>query len=106
MFVGSFSATQGAGHDFFRLADSTFRSQFVFDAGEGNDRVEVYGKVRFEKPAAFAMAGGDDTVVVASTASITNFSTVNWNGGLGFDTIVDAPANYSNPALVSYVSFP
>jgi hypothetical protein len=106
MFVGSFSANMGAGNDFFRLADTTFRSQFVFNAGEGNDRMEVYGKVRFEKPAFIAMAGGDDAVVVAATASINNFSTVNWNGGLGFDTIVDAPANYTQPALVSYVSFP
>jgi hypothetical protein len=68
--------------------------------------VEVYGKVRFEKPASFVMAGGDDTVVVAATASINNFSTVNWDGGFGFDSIVDAPANYTQPALVSYVSFP
>jgi hypothetical protein len=106
LFVGSFSADLGLGNDFFRLADTTFRSEVSVNAGDGHDRVEIYGKLRFDKPAFFALGGGDDTVVVASTASIANASTVNWDGGFGFDTIVDAPANYTQPVLVSYVNFP
>jgi hypothetical protein len=105
-FVGAFSANLGAGDDFFRLADSIFRSEFSFHGGDGNDRVEIHGKVQFQKPAAFLLGNGNDTVIVASTASIANSSTVHWDGGLGFDTIIDAPANYLQPALVSYAGFP
>ncbi len=104
-FVGAFSAFTGNGHDSFRLSDATFRDYFTFHAGEGNDRVDVYGKVRFLRPAAFALGGGVDTAFVAASASIDNAANVSWDGGLGFDTMVDAPGNYTNPALVSHVNF-
>jgi hypothetical protein len=105
-FVGSFSAFMGNGNDKFRLGDSAFHDYFNFHAGEGQDRVDVYGKVRFQRPATFALGGGDDQAEVAATAFIDNASSVVWDGGFGFDSMLDAAGNYNQPALVSHFNFP
>lgn len=104
-FVGSFSALTGNGHDRFRLVDTAFGDFFLFHAGEGNDRVDVFGKVMFQQPATLSLGGGDDIAVVDAAASIDNAANLTWDGGLGFDTLVDAPGNYTNPALVARVNF-
>jgi hypothetical protein len=105
-FGGSFSADMGDGNDAFRLSDTVFRDLFTFQAGWGNDKVDLLGKIQFLKPATFQMGMGDDTVAVAATASINNAANLTFDGGLGFDSIADAPGNYTNPALVTRVSFP
>ena len=107
----------GSGSDTFTVDNSIFHGAVRLRTGSGSDLVQIerHGDAlrpptRFHQPVSTLLGTGDDTLevgVVGESGNRSVFSNVvNFNGGAGFDALLNSDSNlFLTPSQVKIVNF-